>query len=139
MPRRTVSFLPCRTQVFAGCLPEMAQAIKRWNYKKTCSVFKRLSHNPPFSRRGEHFLAQKEEGSNEHKKVGSLKSPRQGPSGLWWEGRSWKPASLNHPLCQGDQLPRLIPFWSTRLQARARATVRPAGPALSIPAGSASM
>ena len=98
MPRRTVSFLPCRTQVFAGCLPEMAQAIKRWNYK-ACSVFKRLSHNPPFSRRGEHFCSPEGRRSqNEHKKSrfprSHLDRGHQDSSGKAGAGESLLPSTI---------------------------------------------
>lgn len=127
-----MSFLPCRTQVFAGCLPEMARAIKRWNCK-ACSVFKRLSHNPPFSRGGKHFCSP--EGrriQNEHKKsLSSLEVTSTGairtPVGRQELGKACFPQPS---LVARGPLARLTPFWSTRLQAGGRATVRPSGPAL---------
>lgn len=84
--------------MFAGCLPEMARAIKRWNCK-ACSVFKRLSHNPPFSRGGKHFCSP--EGrriQNEHKKSkfprSHLDRGHQDPSGKAGAGESLLPSTI---------------------------------------------
>ena len=87
------------------------------------------------------FVAQKEEGAKMSiKRVGSLEVTSTGAIRTLVGRQELGKACFPQPsFVPRGPVAQLIPFWSTRLQARARATVRPAGPALSTPAGSASM